>query len=252
MYAAKDLAELLLVKKDTVAAEHVLLQQLPLHLQSPKMFYQLGNFYFQVGQHSEAIKQYEKCIAIDDSYLDALTSLAYLHLLNGNEKNSRRYIQQLMQLDNDPLKMIAYINAVVERSLAVPVATRLNWLSDFLILDPLNIALSEAMAATAYQNGAGYSKAFAQAVKAEQKSEYNNPVLIKWLFLLSIEMNNPSQIKLFAKQYLDKVLITEPAIEAMALKLSGNSAEAKIIKRQAAPAAINMYRNNFKKLFAGI
>lgn len=252
IFVSNDLADLLLEKIDTIAAENVLLQQIPLHLQSPKMFYQLGNFYFRTGKLADAIKYYEKCVAIDNSYLNALSSLAYVHLLNGNDKSSRRNLQQVTDLDNDKFRTISYFHAVIEQSYKIPIATRLSWLNNFLSLDPNNELLIEAIARTAYQSGAGLSKTFLQTKQAEEKITYSNPILVKWLLLLAIELNDAKQVQLFAKRYLDESLNTEPAIEAIAMKLTGNISTAKKIKLSVQTADLNTYRLNFKKLFSGI
>ncbi|OSZ80030.1 hypothetical protein CAP36_01835 [Chitinophagaceae bacterium IBVUCB2] len=252
IFVSNDLADLLLVKKDTTAAETVLLQQIPLHQQSPKMFYQLGNFYFRTGKLADAIKYYEKCVAIDNSYLNAISSLAYVQLLNGNEKSSRRNIQQVTELDNDQFRTISYFHAVMEQSYKIPMAARLGWLNNFLSIDPNNDLLNEAIAATAYRSGIGINKTFLQTKQAEEKTAYNNPILVKWLLLLAIEVNDAKQMKIFATRYLDESLNAEPAIEAMAMKLTGNISIAKKIKLSVQSADLNTYRLNFKKLFSGI
>ena len=63
-----------------------------------------------------ALQQYEKCIGVDESYLDAINALAYVNLLTGNENSSRRYMQQLMKLNKDPFIILSYINAVAEQA----------------------------------------------------------------------------------------------------------------------------------------
>jgi tetratricopeptide (TPR) repeat protein len=252
IFVSNDLAALLVETGDSISAENVLLQQAPLHKQSPRMFYQLGNFYFRIGKFTAAILQYEKCIALDDSYLNAISSLAYVHLLNGNDKSSRKYMQQVSQLDKDQFRTISYIHAVIEQSYTIPLATRLNWLNNFLSINPYDEVLSEAIAATAYEAGIALNNTFLQTKLAEQKTSYTNPALIKWLLLLAIELNNTQQIQLFAKRYLNETLNTDPAVEAVAMKLTGNIVTAKKIKRSVQQIEIKTYRVNFKKIFSGI
>lgn len=252
IYIASDYASLLLEKGDSDAAEKIYLQQLPLHQHSPKMFYQLGNFYYSRNRLQEAILQYEKSITLDETYLNAVIALAYVHLLNNNTANSLFYMQRLLQIDNDPLQIIAFTNAVVEQSYNIPLAARQDWLSRFLVIDNNNELLSEAIAAAAYQSGTLLKKAYHQIKKAEKETGYTNTTLIKWLLLFAIETNDTGQLKIYASRYLENSLNTEPAIEAVAMKLTGNIGIAKKIKKTVLANEIKMYRGNFKKIFTEI
>lgn len=250
--AGNDFSDLLLEKGDTLAAEKILLQLQLLHTQSPKMYYRLGNFYFRTKNLLKASQQYEKCLQADESYLDAINALAYVNLLLGNDKSSRNYMKQLMQLDKDPFLLLSYMNAVAEQGYKIPLAKRHDWLNAFIPIDPYNEQLSELIAETAYQTGTGFSKAFRQALRAEENTEYNNAALVRWLLLLSIELNDTTQMKIFAKRYLAEILISDPVIQAATMKITGNNLEAKKIKAGISAADLKMYKENFKKLFSGI
>jgi hypothetical protein len=122
-----------------------------------------------------AAKQYEQCLGIDESYINALKALAYVELLNHNDKNSRQYMVKLIGQDKDPIQLVAYINAVVEQAYKIPLAGRTAWLNGFLKMLPTNELLNELITETAYSTGTGYNKAFLQAKLAEEKSKFNQP-----------------------------------------------------------------------------
>lgn len=250
--AGNDFSDLLLEKGDTLAAEKILQQLQLLHTQSPKIYYRLGNFYFRTKNLPMALQQYEKCFHADESYLNAINALAYVNLMLGNEKISRDYIKKLRQLDKDPFIILSYINAVAEEASKISPEKRGDWLYSFIVIDAYNEQLNELIAETAYQTGTGLSKAFRQAIQAEKNTEYNNAVLVRWLLLLSIELNDTKQMKIFANRYLEEILVADPVIQAIAMKINGNNTEAKKIKKDTHLSDIKMYRQNFKKIFSTI
>lgn len=249
---AEDFADLLLIQKDTLAAEKQLLQTCSLQLQSPKAFYVLGNFYFKTGKYLKAVAAYKKSITIDASYTNALKALVYTALYIGNDASSRMYFRKLSALDNTPDLLIDYINAVGEASVKIPLTARVGWISRFFTLDNNNELLNELSAEAAYESGADLKPIFNAVKKAESNLDYNSPALIKWLLLLSVEVNDPASAKVFAQRYLDELLNTEPAIYALAMQLTGNSAEAKKGKKNIELKELDYFRINFKKIFARI
>lgn len=252
MIIAGDLSDMLLEKKDTVNAERYLLQSVSLQPQSPKASYIAGHFYYKTGRPLQAIRAYQKSIALDPSYTNALKALSYVTLSTGNTAGSRNYMKQLLQVDDSPELITSYINAVGEEALKIPLGKRQVWVAGFLPLDPNNELLNELLIETAYNNNVPLSAVFAQVTKAENNLSYNSPALIKWLLLSAIELNNATAMKQLSQRYLDELLNTEPAIYAVAMKLAGNAEEAKKIKKGIRQGEPVNYRINFKKLFAGI
>ena len=124
--------------------------------------------------------------------------------------------------------------------------------NSFLVIDIYNEILNEAIAATAYETGTNFKKTFLQAKLAEEKTTYSNPSLLKWLLVLAIELNDSKQMKLFAGRYLEETINPDPAVEVVALKISGNGAAAKKLKQSIQLSDLKSYRVNFKKIVAGI
>jgi tetratricopeptide (TPR) repeat protein len=249
---ADEYASLLLEQGDTLAAEKKLTTVASLQAQSPKALYTLGNFYFKTRNFSSAAITYKQSISIDPSYTNALKALVYLQLNTGNDAGSRAYMKKLLALDSSTEILVDYINAIGEAAMKIPVTQRADWLSKFISFDPNNELLNELKAEATYLSGASLNTLFITTRAAENNLEFNSPSLIKWLFLIAVELNDDKSMKLFAQRYLDELLNTEPALYALAMKLTGNNAEAKRIKKSISRESMNYLRVNFKKLFATI
>lgn len=247
-----DFADLLLQTGDSIRAEKQLLKLTSLQKHSPKAFFVLGNFYFQKGNLTKAIEAYKKSVAIDNSFSSSLKALMYSSLALGNSIASRTYFKKMQELDPGSDVLLDYLNNVAEKSLKIPSHLRTNWLAGFLALDPHHELLNELMAEASYQTGTLNLKLYQQLKKSESALDYSSPSLIKWLLLFSIEMNDSKGMKEFAQRYMDELLNTEPATYAIAMKIMGNSAEAKKYKKQVSLKELNNYKQNFRKLFSQI
>ncbi|RYD77394.1 MAG: tetratricopeptide repeat protein, partial [Sphingobacteriales bacterium] len=249
---SSEYTDLLLLKADTVAAEKQLLQLTKLQYNSPKAFFVLGNFYFKTGSFRNAIQAYKKSIAIDSSYSNAVKAIAYTELYTGNAINSRNYIKLLLSLIKEDGIVIDYLNAVAETSVKIPLKKRAGWLSGFVSLDVNNELINELIAEASYISNADLNKTYLQIKKAESGLSYSSSAIIKWLFLYSIEVNDKKLMVNFAQRYIDELLNTEPAIYAVALKLTGNNVLAKKTKATIKQTHLSYFRMNFKKLYAVI
>lgn len=249
---SSDYADFLLETGDTATALQQLQQLTSLQKQSPKAFFVLGNFYFKTGNLQQAIDAYQKSVKIDTSYTDAIKALAFTSLQYGKTTASISYIKQLRKLDAIPAILVDYNNAVAERSLSIPIAKRSAWLSEFLKFSPNHEYLNELKMEAAYFSQQNLTAPFNQLQKAENNLDYNSAVLIKWLLLSSLELNNPQRTKKLAQRYLGEVLNPDPAVQAIALELSGNRKDAKKTKQIVNNSAIKSYRQKFKQLFAAL
>ena len=224
------LADVQLLHKDTIDAEATMLHSQALHPNSPKCFYFVGNFYFKIVQFDKAAKAYESCIEADPSYFKGIQSAAFVYLMNGNYVKSRIKIEQLLQLNEDEEVKLQYMNLVAEAFLKQPIDKRIAWIKPFLPIDPNHELVNELMAETAYETVKYMRSVYIQVKDTEAALEYNNPVLIKWLLLMSIELNETEAMKMYAERYLDETLNTDPVLKAVSFKIMGQLTEARNTK----------------------
>jgi tetratricopeptide (TPR) repeat protein len=224
------LADVQLLNRDTIDAEATMLHSQALHPNSPKCFYFVGNFYFKISQFDKAAKAYESCIESDPSYFKGIQSAAYVYLMNGNYVKSRKMIQQLLQLNEDEEVKLQYMNLVAEAFVKQPIDKRIAWIKSFLTIDPYHELVNELMAETAYENVKDMRSVYIQVKETEAALEYNNPVLIKWLLLMSIELNDTEAMKMYAERYIDETLNTDPVLKAVSFKIMGQLTEARNAK----------------------
>jgi|GEM_PF-2765768 len=249
---ADELAGFLLLKKDSLGAEKVLLNLCPLQPNTPSLYYQLGNFYYRTGQWNKAIQQYETCLQTDSAYINARIALALVHLENGNKKSSLQYMKHLLQQDPQAELLISYLHAVSRKACSLPVSKRLSWLQDFTTAFPESTILGEVRAEAAYLSGQSLQKVFNEVRAAELKSEFINSTLVRWLFLLSVELNQTVFMKELAGRYLDEVLNTEPEIQAVALAVMGKHKEARQVKAGLKLLQPEKFRRLFNNRLAAI
>ncbi len=224
------LADVQLLHKDTMDAEATMLHSQALHPNSPKCYYFVGNFYFKISQFDKSAKAYESCIESDPSYFKGIQSAAYVYLMNGNYVKSRKMIQQLLQLNEDEEVKLQYMNLVAEAFVKQPIDKRIAWIKPFLTIDPYHELVNELMAETAYENVKDMRSVYIQVKETEAALEYNNPVLIKWLLLMSIELNDTEAMKMYAERYIDETLNTDPVLKAVSFKIMGQLTEARNAK----------------------
>ncbi|RYY45277.1 MAG: tetratricopeptide repeat protein, partial [Chitinophagaceae bacterium] len=249
---ADEFAELLLKLHDTSQAEKVMLTSASLQQLSPKAAYVLGNFYYKIQNSSKALSAYKRSITVDPNYVTALKALMYTHLLKGNVSESKQYLVKLNKLDRDPQYEIDFLNAVAEAAINVPLNRRAAWLRQFYSIAGERELLQELIAESLYESGAALGTALPALRKVERKLDYSSPALIKWLFLFSVEGNDKAMINEMAQRYLDELLNTEPAIYAVAMKITGKTKEAKKLKQAVPVSQLKYFRQHFKRLFSEI
>jgi tetratricopeptide (TPR) repeat protein len=246
------LADAQLLNKDTMAAEATMLQSQILHPNSPKSFYFVGNFYFKISQFNKAVKAYESCIEADSSFYKGIQAAAYVNLMSGNFVKSRKMLQQLLRIYQDEGVKLQYMNLVAEAFLKQPIDKRLVWIKPFLTIDPNHELVNELMAETAYETVKDMRSVYTQVKATEASLEYNNPVLIKWLLLMCIELNNVADMKLYAQRYLDETLNTDPVLKAVSFKIVGQLTEArkakKLVKNSSIPSTATKLLQIFKSI----
>ena len=150
--------------------------------------------------------------------------------MNGNYVKSRIKIEQLLQLNEDEEVKLQYMNLVAEAFLKQPIDKRIAWIKPFLPIDPNHELVNELMAETAYETVKYMRSVYIQVKDTEAALEYNNPVLIKWLLLMSIELNETEAMKMYAERYLDETLNTDPVLKAVSFKIMGQLTEARNTK----------------------
>ncbi|MBE2230499.1 MAG: caspase family protein [Chitinophagaceae bacterium] len=234
-------------KKDTKKAEQVLLNLLPLHPRSPRVHFLLGNFYFRTLNTEKAIAAYRRCLQTDSLYLPAAESLSLLLLQEGRISESLQWAGICQQYNPDfPLP---YLHAVAAAGSKISPGIKTSWLKPLLLQFPDSDLLAEMLAEAAYRSGTGMKDALQRAGITENKLDYSNSGLLRWLFLLAVEAGNPEQQQEYAGRYLEEVLVPEPALQALACWLTGNREEARLHKKEAGPGAAAAYRTQFKKIW---
>ncbi len=66
---------------------------------NPDGFYLLGNSYFAVGQHAEAIGAYKKTLELTPKFAKARYNLGYIHALNRDKVSARQQFDELQKID---------------------------------------------------------------------------------------------------------------------------------------------------------
>ncbi|MBI3138310.1 MAG: tetratricopeptide repeat protein [Sphingobacteriales bacterium] len=237
-------------KKDPKKAEQVLLRLLPLHPHSPRVHFLLGNFYYRTGNTAKAIAAYRQCLQTDSQYVPAAESLSLLLLRQGQIRESLEWAAVCRRFN--PGFSLSYLHAAAAASIRMAPAAKTAWLRPFLQAFPGSDLLAELLAEAAYRSGSGMKDALQHAGITENKLDYRNSGLLRWLFLLAVEAGGPEQQEEYAGRYLEEVLVPEPALQALACWLTGNKEEAGQWKKEAGPGAAASYRTQFKKIWIAI
>ena len=240
-------ADFLLDQRDTLLAEQILLKYESLLSGVPKYFYLLGDFYYRIGQLDKAVSAYQKVVSIDSLYQPAWEALMYLYLPLNRVTESRAILMRLKTMDGYATILSSYLQLVGEICHRLPQAEQLNWLKSFESLDPLNLYLTGLRLECAYAALSELRPAFDRAWRAAMLADYQDDALLRILVVAAVELAESKKLKLVAGWYLDQVLVPEPAVQILALSVTGNEAEARRLKKGLDPAAIAAYGPEFKK-----
>lgn len=86
------------------------------HLQPDKglSYFNLGNFFLRQNQHIEAAKCYEQALEKDESFVDAYHNIAWILYKTKAYKESLRYIEDGLSIDDDSDELIKLKRDVIK------------------------------------------------------------------------------------------------------------------------------------------
>jgi tetratricopeptide (TPR) repeat protein len=245
-------ADFILAEGDTLAAEKLMLSQTDRLFNTPKYFYQLGDFYYGIGQISKAIDAYRRVVSIDSLYAPGWEALAYLYLDLGQVEQSLLQLKQLEKREGyDDIKL-AYLYRVGELSLLRSGTAKGKWLEKFSVVDPNSQYLSALRLEFAYPNMNLLQGLFRSGISLLDRSEYYSDEWLKWLLLAAIELSDYRNSNRLAQLYLDQVIFAEPSIRVVALQLSGNRSAAVQEKSTIKKTDLSAFGPQFQKLFKSL
>ncbi len=245
-------ADFLLTQRDTLAAERIQLAQTDRLPNTPKYFYQLGDFYYRIGKTSQAIESYKRVVSIDSLYAPAWEALAYLYLDLGNANESLLHLKQLENRDGYEDLRLAFLYRVGELSWQRSGRDRTNWLEKFATVDPSSQYMSALRLEAAYPNANLLGGTFRTGLSLLTSDAYYSDGWLKWMLLAAIECLDAKNSKRLAQMYLDQVVFPESSIRIVALYLTGNRSEALQARSAIKRPEINTYGPQFQKLFKSL
>ncbi len=245
-------ADFLLAQGDTVTAERIQLEQTDRLTNTPKYFYQLGDFYYRIGKVSQAIDSYKRVVSIDSLYAPAWEALAYLYLDLGKAEESKQQLRRLEKSDGYDDVRLAYLYRVGELSLQRRGSDKANWLDRFAVVDPKSQYLAALRLEAVYPNVSLLRGLLSSGLSLLANSEYYSDEWLKWMLLAAIECSDAKNSKRLAQLYLDQIVFAEPSIRAVALQLTGNRSEAVQARSTIKRPEISTYGPQFQKLFKSL
>jgi tetratricopeptide (TPR) repeat protein len=245
-------ADFLLMRADTIVAERLLLSQSDRLFNTPKYFYQLGDFYYRIGKTAKAIDAYQRVVSIDSLYAPAWEALAYLYLDLGMAEESIRQLKRLENRDGYEDIQLAFLYRVGELSLSRSGREKISWLDKFAVVDPNSQYLSSLRLEAVYPNVNVLRGLFRVGLSLLENSEYYSDEWLKWMLLSAIELSDSKQSKRLARVYLDQVVFAEPSIRAVALLLMGNRSAAIQVRSTIKKTDVGRFGPQFQKLYKSL